>query len=91
MKKTLYILIITGCAALLSVSCSKDMLDTAPAGSLSGAEIFGDAGKAQSAVDGIYRLTRYIHLTKETNAVFSGFSALLAPAAISMNSITLVI
>ena len=33
---------------------------------------------------------RYIHLTKETNAVFSGFSALLAPAAISMNSITLV-
>ena len=29
---------------------------------------------------------RYIHLTKETNAVFSGFSALLAPAAISMNS-----
>ena len=32
----------------------------------------------------------YIHLTKETNAVFSGFSALLAPAAISMNSITLV-
>ena len=30
---------------------------------------------------------RYIHLTKETNAVFSGFSALLAPAAISMNSI----
>ena len=34
---------------------------------------------------------RYIHLTKETNAVFSGFSALLAPAAISMNSITLVI
>lgn len=56
MKKILYILIITGCAALLSVSCSKDMLDTAPAGSLSGAEIFGDAGKAQSAVDGIYRL-----------------------------------
>ena len=53
MKKILYILIITGCAALLSVSCSKDMLDTAPAGSLSGAEIFGDAGKAQSAVDGI--------------------------------------
>ena len=33
---------------------------------------------------------RYIHLTKETNAVLSGFSALLAPAAISMNSITLV-
>ena len=33
---------------------------------------------------------RYIHLTKETNAVFSGFSALLAPATISMNSITLV-
>ena len=33
---------------------------------------------------------RYIHLTTRTNAVFSGFSALLAPAAISMNSITLV-
>ena len=33
---------------------------------------------------------RYIHLTKETNAVFSGFSALLAPASISMNSTTLV-
>ena len=30
----------------------------------------------------------YIHLTMGTNAVFSGFSALLAPAAISMNSIT---
>ena len=29
---------------------------------------------------------RYIHLTKETNAVFSGFSALLAPAAISIKS-----
>lgn len=56
MKKTLYILIVTICAALLSVSCSKDMLDTAPAGSLSGTEIFGDSNKAQSAVDGIYRL-----------------------------------
>ena len=31
---------------------------------------------------------RYIHLTKRTNAVFSNFSALLAPAAISMNPIT---
>ena len=32
----------------------------------------------------------YIHLTTRTNAVFSGFSTFLAPAAISMNSITLV-
>ena len=31
---------------------------------------------------------RYIHLTKGTNAVFSGFSALLATVAISMNPIT---
>ena len=31
---------------------------------------------------------RYIHLTKGTNAVFSGFSATLASAAISMNPIT---
>ena len=33
---------------------------------------------------------RYIHLTKETNAVFSGFSAFLAPAAMFMNPITFV-
>ena len=32
------------------------MLNTSPAGSLSGSEIFGDSDKAQSAVDGIYRL-----------------------------------
>lgn len=56
MKKTLHILIITGCVALFSVACSKDMLDTSPAGSLPGTEIFGDSNKAQSAVDGIYRL-----------------------------------
>ena len=31
---------------------------------------------------------RYIHLTKETNAVFSGFFSLLATVAISMNPIT---
>ena len=31
---------------------------------------------------------RYIHLTKETNAVFPGFFAPLAPAAIIYNSIT---
>lgn len=55
MKKILNILIVTGCAALLAVSCAKEMLDTAPAGSLSGEEIFGDPEKAQSAVDGIYR------------------------------------
>ncbi|WP_418476516.1 hypothetical protein, partial [Eisenbergiella tayi] len=33
---------------------------------------------------------RYIHLTKGTNAVFSGFSAFLAPAAMFMNPITFV-
>ena len=33
---------------------------------------------------------RYIHLTKETNAVFSGFSAFWAPAAMFMNPITCV-
>ena len=33
---------------------------------------------------------RYIHLTKETNAVFPGFFALLAPAAIIYNSNTFV-
>ena len=32
----------------------------------------------------------YIHLTTRTNAVFSNFSALLAPAAIFMNPITYV-
>ena len=31
---------------------------------------------------------RYIHLTKETNAVFSSFFSLLATVAISMNPIT---
>lgn len=56
MKKILNILAMAGCAVLLSVSCSKEVLDTAPAGSLSGAEIFADSQKAQSAVDGIYRL-----------------------------------
>ena len=33
---------------------------------------------------------RYIHLTKGTNAVFSGFSAFLASAAMFMNPITCV-
>ena len=33
---------------------------------------------------------RYIHLTKGTNAVFSGFSAFSAPAAMFMNPITCV-
>lgn len=56
MKKALYILIMAGCAAILSVSCSKEILNTSPAGSLSESEIFGDSNKAQSAVDGIYRL-----------------------------------
>ena len=55
MKKILYILAVVGCT-LLSASCSEEMLNTSPAGSLSGSEIFGDSDKAQSAVDGIYRL-----------------------------------
>lgn len=55
MKKILYILAAAGCT-LLSASCSEEMLNTSPAGSLSGSEIFGDSDKAQSAVDGIYRL-----------------------------------
>ncbi len=53
MKKILYL--VTCCATLLSVSCTKEMLNTAPAGQLGGGEIFGDSNKAQSAVDGIYR------------------------------------
>lgn len=56
MKKILNVLTIAGCAAILSVSCSKETLNTSPAGSLSGSEIFADSQKAQSAVDGIYRL-----------------------------------
>ena len=56
MKKILYLLFAAGCAGLLSVSCAKEVLDTAPSGSLSGEEIFGDSNKAQSAMDGIYRL-----------------------------------
>ena len=55
MKKILYILAAAGCT-LLSASCSEEMLNTSPAGSLSGSEIFGDSDKAQSAIDGIYRL-----------------------------------
>jgi len=55
MKKILYILVAAGCA-VFSASCSEDMLNTSPAGSLSGSEIFADSDKAQSAVDGIYRL-----------------------------------
>lgn len=53
MKKIYYMII--GCAVLLAVSCSKDILNTAPAGQLSGSEIFSGSSKAQSAVDGIYR------------------------------------
>lgn len=55
MKKILCFLVAAG-YAVLSVSCSEDMLNTSPAGSLSGSEIFADSDKAQSAVDGIYRL-----------------------------------
>ncbi len=55
MKKILSVLVAAGCAVLFA-SCSEDMLNTSPAGSLSGSEIFADSDKAQSAVDGIYRL-----------------------------------
>lgn len=56
MKKIFNIILATSCVALLSVSCAKEALETAPAGQLGGGEIFGDSNKAQSAVDGIYRL-----------------------------------
>ena len=68
MKKILYLLFAAGCAGLLSVSCAKEVLNTAPSGSLSGEEIFGDSNKAQSAMDGIYRLMY-------TNAWSSGWSS----------------
>lgn len=55
MKNIYKFLILAGCAGILAVSCSKETLDTAPAGSLSSEEIFSDPNKAQSAVDGIYR------------------------------------
>ncbi len=54
MKKLLYVLAASG--VLLSASCEKEALDTAPAGQLSSGTIFSDPHKAQSAVDGIYRL-----------------------------------
>ncbi len=54
MKKFLYILAASG--MLLLASCAKEALDTAPAGQLSSGTIFSDPNKAQSAVDGIYRL-----------------------------------
>lgn len=54
MKKFLYVLAASG--MLLMASCAKEALDTAPAGQLSSGTIFSDPNKAQSAVDGIYRL-----------------------------------
>ncbi len=59
MRKILNIILAMSCVALLSVSCAKEALETAPAGQLGGDEIFGDSNKAQSAIDGIYRLMYY--------------------------------
>lgn len=59
MKKIFNIILATSCVALLSVSCAKEALETAPAGQLGGSEILGDSNKAQSAIDGIYRLMYY--------------------------------
>ena len=56
MKKILNVLIVALGVSMLFASCKKEVLETAPAGALSGAEIFGDSQKAQSAVDGIYRM-----------------------------------
>ena len=55
MKKLLY-LIIALCTVSLAGSCAKDQLDTYPAGELGAGEVFSDSNKAQSAIDGIYRL-----------------------------------
>lgn len=54
MKRIIYATAVLGLLAM--VSCSEDSLNTSPAGQLSGEEIFSDPNKAQSAVDGIYRL-----------------------------------
>ena len=47
---------------------------------------FFQGGRCNATLGG----PRYIHLTKGTNAVFSGFSAFWAPAAMFMNPITCV-
>lgn len=48
--------IISVVAALALTGCAKDFLNTDPTSSVSGTVIFETAEKAQSAVDGIYRL-----------------------------------
>ncbi len=48
--------IISVVAALTLTGCAKDFLNTDPTSSVSGTVIFETAEKAQSAVDGIYRL-----------------------------------
>lgn len=55
MKKLLY-LITAICTVSLAGSCAKEQLDTYPAGQLGAGEVFSDSNKAQSAIDGIYRL-----------------------------------
>ena len=47
---------------------------------------FFQGGRCNATLGG----PRYIHLTKGTNAVFSGFSAFWAPAAMFMDPITCV-
>lgn len=56
MKKMIYRTFAACACAVFSLSCTSDMLDTAPAGQLSADVIFSDPNKAQSAVNGIYRL-----------------------------------
>ena len=47
MKNIYKFLILAGCAGILAVSCSKETLDTAPAGSLSSEEIFSEEHQAK--------------------------------------------
>lgn len=56
MKKTIYKLAAACMCVLFASACTSDALDTAPAGQLPGDVIFSDPDKAQSAVNGIYRL-----------------------------------
>ena len=55
MKKTIYSILVC-CLAVFAASCSEDRLETSPAGQLGAGDVFADSNKAQSAIDGIYRL-----------------------------------
>lgn len=75
MKKIFNIILATSCVALLSVSCAKEALETAPAGDLGAGEIFGDSNKAQSAIDGIYRLMYTTSWTSTWDSEHSGLAS----------------